>query len=79
MGTLELLTGSAEMFSTLIDPIITLADKRPMKHYHDDYKQKLSTVEFSLKTYRDIMGDKMFNKPEEYQQRIESLQSLREV
>ena len=25
------------------------------------------------------MGDKMFNKPEEYQQRLESLQSLREV
>ena len=45
---LELATRSAEMFSTLIDPIITLADKRPMKHNHDDYKQKLSTVEFSL-------------------------------
>ena len=69
----------AQLLSTLVEPLGSLANKRPMVHDHDGYHEKLKKVERSMNNYRDIMAGKMFNNPDELQQRGESLVTLREV
>ena len=78
-SSLEFANQSAQFLCSLVEPLAALANKNPKEHDHDNYHEKLERVKRSLHNYKDIMAGKMFDSPEEMQQRTDSLQSLGEV
>ena len=75
----DLASKSALFLGRLIEPLVDLADKEPMKHDHSGYYEKLVKAKRSMENYKSIMALNLFGNPDEQEQRENSLHALLEV